>query len=113
VVLGTFGLPIEAGTRVLPFLAFALRRHLEQFPSTANGLSRSEEQALEAISGGSNSPGETFAANQEREEAVFLSDAVFVSYLNDLSEAREPLVLFEGVGPATGVYREDPVREHL
>ena len=34
---------IEAGTRALPFLAPALRRHLEQFPSTANGLSRSEE----------------------------------------------------------------------
>jgi hypothetical protein len=45
---------IEAGTRALPFLAPALRRHLEQFLSTVNGLSRSEEQALEAIAGGRN-----------------------------------------------------------
>lgn len=104
---------IEAGARALPFLASALRRHLEQFPSTANGLSRSEEQALEAIAGGSNTPGEAFAAHQEREEPVFLSDAVFASYLKDLSEAREPLVLFEGVGAATGVSRDDPVREDL
>jgi hypothetical protein len=104
---------IQAGARSLPFLASALRRHLEQFPSTVNGLSRSEEQALEAISGGSNTPGEAFAAIQEREEAVFLSDAVFVSHLNDLSAAREPLVLFEGVGPSTGVSRDDPVREDL
>jgi hypothetical protein len=109
VVLGV----IQAGARALPFLASALRRHLEQFPSTANGLSRSEEQALEAISGGCDTLGEAFAANQEHEEAVFLSDAVFVSYLNDLSEAREPLVLFEGVGPATDVSRDDPVREDL
>ena len=69
---------IEAGAQEpFPFLASALRRHLEQFPSTANGLSRSEEQALEAIAGGSNTSGEAFAAYQEREEPVFLSDAVF------------------------------------
>jgi hypothetical protein len=99
---------IQAGTRALPFLAPALRRHLEQFPSTANGLSRSEEQAIEAIAGGRSTPGEAFAAHQEREEPVFLSDAVFASYLKDLSGAREPLVLLEGDG-AIG----DPVREDL
>jgi hypothetical protein len=104
---------IQAGARDLPFLASALRRHLEQFPSTANGLSRTEEQALEAIAGGSNTPGEAFAAYQEHEEPVFLSDAVFASYLKDLSEAREPLMLFEGGGAATGVSRDDPVREDL
>jgi len=89
---------IEAGARDLPFLAPALRRHLEQFPSTTNGLSRSEERALEAIAGGSNTPVEAFAAYQEREEPVFLSDAVFVSYLQDLSATGEPLVLFKGGG---------------
>jgi hypothetical protein len=104
---------IEAGALALPFLASALHRHLEQFPSTANGLSRSEEQALEAIAGGSNTPDEAFVAYQEREEPVFLSDAVFASYLKDLSDARDPLVLFEGVGAATGVSRDDPVRGDL
>ena len=93
---------IEDGTRDLPFLASALRRHLEQFPSTANGLSRSEEQALEAIAGGGNTPAEAFAVYQEREEPVFLSDAVFASYLRDLSEAGEPLVRFGGGGTRTG-----------
>jgi len=95
---------IEGGTRELPFLASALRRHLEQFPSTANGLSRSEEQALEAIAGGSNTPGEAFAVYQEREEPVFISDAIFASYLRDLSEAGERLVRFEGGGTRTGVF---------
>jgi hypothetical protein len=104
---------IEAGTRALPFLASALRRHLEQFPSTANGLSRSEEQALEAIAGGSKTPGEAFAAYQENEEPLFLSDAVFATYLKDLGDAREPLVLFEGVETEVGVSRDDPVREDL
>jgi len=101
---------IQAGARDLPFLASALRRHLEQFPSTANGLSRSEEQALETIAGGSNTPGEAFAAYQEREEPVFLSDAVFASYLKDLSVAREPLVLFEG-GGEMGRPHADPLSE--
>jgi hypothetical protein len=78
---------IEAGTRALPFLASALLRHLEQFPSTVNGLSRSEEQALQAIAGGSSILAEAFVAYQEREEPVFLSDAVFASYLKDLSDA--------------------------
>ena len=99
---------IEAGVLALPFLAPALRRHLEQFPSTANGLSRSEEQALEAIAGGSNTPEEAFVAHQEREEPVFLSDALFASYLKDLSDAREPLVLLEG-----GERIIDPAREGL
>ena len=103
---------IEAGTRALPFLAPALRRHLEQFPSTANGLSRSEEQALEAIAGGKGTLGGVFAAHQEREEPLFLSDTVFASYLKDLSDAREPLVLLEG-GGRIGDPPTDPVREGL
>ena len=103
---------IEAGARNLPFLASALRRHLEQLPSTANGLSRSEELALGAIAGGSKTPGEAFAAYQEHEEPVFLSDAVFASYLRDLAEAREPLVLFEG-GGEMGRPHADPLWEDL
>jgi hypothetical protein len=104
---------IEAGARDLPFLVPALRRHLEQFPSTANGLSRSEEQALEAIARGSHTPGEAFAAYQEREEPVFLSDAVFASYLQVLSEAEEPLVRFRGGGTEIDVSDDDPGREDL
>ncbi len=101
---------IEAGTPALPFLAPALRRHLEQFPSTVNGLSRSEEQALEAIADGKSTLEEAFAAHQEREEPMFLSDTVFASYLEDLSDAREPLVLLEG-GGRIGDPPTDPVRE--
>jgi len=80
----------------LPFLAGALFRHLEQFPSTKNGLSRSEEQALEAVSDGATVLHEAFvASHQEREVPIFLADTVFASYLEDLSAAREPLVLLE------------------
>lgn len=88
---------LSEDTSALPFLAGALLRHLEQFPSTENGLSRSEEHALGAISDGTTVLHEAFvASHQEREEPIFLADIVFASYLEDLSAAREPLVLLEG-----------------
>jgi hypothetical protein len=39
-------------TDQLPYLASALTRHLEEFPSSRNGLSRSERQILEALQDG-------------------------------------------------------------
>jgi hypothetical protein len=88
---------LDEDTSALPFLRLALLRHLQQFPSTENGLSRSERQALEAISGGKVVLREAYiASHQEREDPVFLGDTVFASYLEDLSAAEEPLVVFEG-----------------
>jgi hypothetical protein len=39
---------LRQDSSALPFLSGALWRHLQQFPSKRNGLSRSEHQALEA-----------------------------------------------------------------
>jgi hypothetical protein len=84
---------LQRDTSALPFLGSALRRHLQEFPSVANGLSRSEAQALEAIARGVTRLGDVYvAAHQEREEAIFLGDVVFAWYVEALSEAREPLV---------------------
>lgn len=78
----------------LPHLGNALQRHLQEFPSVRNGLSRSEIQALEAIDGGNTSLREAFIkAHHEREEAIFLGDTVFASYLARLSQGEYPLVL--------------------
>ncbi|MEX1181679.1 MAG: hypothetical protein WEF86_00480 [Gemmatimonadota bacterium] len=82
-------------TSVLPFLSAALLRHLEQFPSTVNGLSRTESQALESLVDGGRTLSEAFVASQSREEARFLGDSVFVMYLEELSNRREPLVTLE------------------
>jgi hypothetical protein len=83
----------------LPFLGPALRRHLEQFPSTFNGLSRSEHQALEAIAGGATSVRAAFVESQRREDPFFLGDLVFASYMTDLSRGASPLVVLAGGGP--------------
>jgi hypothetical protein len=81
-------------TAELPFLRAALRRHLQQFPSVSGGLSRSEAQALGAVAAGITRLREVYVASHHRQEdAVFLGDTVFAWYVEELSQAREPLVV--------------------
>ena len=69
---------IATDTSALPFLAAALRRHLQQFPSVDNGLSRTEQQALLVIhEHGPLSGGQLFVAVQHQEEQVFMGDSSF------------------------------------
>ncbi|HKS07440.1 MAG TPA: DUF1835 domain-containing protein [Gemmatimonadaceae bacterium] len=86
-------------TAALPFLAAALRRHLEQFPSTRNGLARAESQALDAIARGVKTLGDAFVAS--REDPVYLGDLSFAMYVASLSNTREPLLLTSDGGKLT------------
>jgi hypothetical protein len=83
---------LAANTSALPYLAGALRRRLEQFPSTRNGLSRSERQILEILSAGPHTFSAAFSAAADREEAVFLGDCVFWRYIERMRDAKTPLV---------------------
>lgn len=84
---------IATDTSALPFLATALRRHLEQFPSVDNGLSRTERQAFWVIhEHGSLSGGQLFVAVQRQEEQVFMGDSSFYRMMADLSKARHSLI---------------------
>lgn len=87
---------LRRDSSALPFLSGALWRHLQQFPSKRNGLSRSEHQALEVIAGGVTTVDQVYrASHHDREEATFLGDSTFALYLERLSTGREPLVLWE------------------
>lgn len=87
---------LQQESSALPFLASALRRHLQQFPSQKNGLSRSENQALEVIASGATTLGQVYRqSHHDREEAVFLGDDTFAVYVERLSAGRKPLVLWE------------------
>jgi hypothetical protein len=91
----------------LPFLAPALRRLLEEYPSTRTGLSRSEQQALEAIAAGADAIGEAFrASHHDLEDAIFLGDTVFAGYLERMSRVPVPLVAWED-GTAIAAPRSD------
>jgi Domain of unknown function (DUF1835) len=77
----------------LPYLAQALQRLLEELPSAYNGLARSEQQILEALSRGTLKADALFRrAHHEREPALFLGDTVFASYLARLAAGYDPLI---------------------
>jgi hypothetical protein len=91
---------VKSGFPDHAYLGAALFRLLQQFPSTHNGLSRSEQNALEVIAAGRSRLGEAFvASHHEREEEIFLGDRVFASYLEGLSVAERPLLLLEDGTP--------------
>ena len=79
-------------TSPLPFLAGALRRHLEEFPAVANGLSRSERQILIAVSAGAATFEEVFRATQAMEERVYMGDSSFDRILRELAAPPRPLL---------------------
>jgi hypothetical protein len=77
-------------TAALPFLGAALRRHLEEFPWTTDGLSRTERQIMQALRDGAATFQEVFRKTQELEDPVFLGDVVLAWHLDRL--AKESLV---------------------
>jgi Domain of unknown function (DUF1835) len=79
-------------TPQLPFLAPALRRLLEELPSAANGLSRTERHALHTVAAGAQSPPAAFVAAQRLEEAPFLGDSWFYRALSSLGQGETRLV---------------------
>ena len=76
----------------LPYLAAALRRHLEQFPAVDDGLSRTERETLGLLAKRPRDAGELFRETQAREAAPFLSDAAFHLHLERLMSGARPLV---------------------
>jgi hypothetical protein len=77
----------------LPHLRPALLRHLEQFPSMANGLSRTEQQAMETIAGGITSVRQVYQASHHgREAAIFMGDAAFIAHIDSLLRSSRPLL---------------------
>jgi RNA polymerase sigma factor (sigma-70 family) len=88
---------LAAGTTPLPFLAGAFERLLEEFPSTHNGLARSEQQALTAVAeSGSTTAGRMFLAIQNMEERSFMGDTSFWRILTRLAAEPHPLLHISG-----------------
>ncbi len=69
-------------TTSLPFLAAAIRRHLEEFPWTTDGLSRTQRQIGEALKDGPLPLPELF--RRTHEEPAFLGDTVLAWYVERL-----------------------------
>jgi hypothetical protein len=83
----------HSDTSALPFLSGALQRFLEEYPSTQNGLPRTERQILSVLASGPKSPGDLFlAATYPFEERVFMGDSTFWARVKGLKSGPHPLV---------------------
>jgi hypothetical protein len=75
---------LRRDTSALPFLAGALPRHWQQFPSVENGLGRTERQILEAVDAGHRDFHSLFVADRQREERIFMGDSTLKRYIDCL-----------------------------
>src|SRR5215471_11157642 len=87
-------------TSALPFLADALRRHLQQFPSVEGGLARTERQILQVASEGGHTFESIFRREQQMEERIFMGDSSLHRWVRGLIDCRHQLLSLDG-----GVYR--------
>jgi hypothetical protein len=84
---------------VLPFLKPALRRFLEEYPSTFNGLSRTAHALLSALHDERMESGALFQRVQELEERPFMGDWGFFGVVRTLSATRVPLLSLSSAEP--------------
>ncbi|MBY8976156.1 hypothetical protein KHP62_10085 [Rhodobacteraceae bacterium NNCM2] len=92
---------VEGDLAEMPFLRAALLRHIEEYPSTRNGLSRTEEQILSLAADGVGDPVALFVQNMARETALFMGDWRTFSIIDAL--CRTGLLICE-----TGHFRHPP-----
>jgi hypothetical protein len=74
----------------LTYLRPCFARWLEEFPSTTNGLSRTENQLLRAAAAGMQDAREIYMASSRAEEAIFMGDSSAFALLDRLSEGKTP-----------------------
>lgn len=86
-------------TSALPFLAAALRRHLEEFPSDLNGLSKSEQRLMEQASGGPVDLRAAFPRMHEGERGYYITDLSFVDRATELAAAAPALIALRAQRP--------------
>lgn len=75
--------------RALPFLAGALGRFLEEYPSPVDGLSRTERQLLRVARDGARSRRDLYRESQKLETCVWGDASVFIR-LDDLASGQAP-----------------------
>lgn len=90
-------------TRALPFLAGALQRFLEEYPSVGTGLPRTEHQILELLAAQTLTPERLFVMQARLEERVFMGDTTFWLRVMDLAAGDTPLVALDVETPGERV----------
>ncbi len=86
---------LDGDTSALPFLAAALRRHLEEFPWTGDGLSRTERRLLELLAPGPTTLGAIFPRMHELETDFYIADLSFLGVAMGLAAEPPGLIAIE------------------
>ena len=97
------------GDPTYEFLADALKRFLEEYPSTRNGMSRSADAILQALIEAPLVGHELFVRTQARYARTFMGDLTLFGLVNRLASARVPLVTIEGTTSSAGDVRRGRV----
>ena len=87
---------ISGDCSALPYLAAAMRRRLEDFPSVRNGLSRTQRQLLTAIADGAHTLGELCTIVSKMEGRPFWGDMGIWTIADELATAATPLLAATG-----------------
>ena len=83
---------LQTDLSALPFLGPALARHLEEFPSERDGLSRSERRMLEQAIDGPAAIHAAFPRMHQGETAYYIADSWFFDRARDLAGASPALM---------------------
>jgi len=86
----------RSDTAALPYLAPALERFLQEYPSRTDGLSRSERRILEVASAGPITLAAAFPRMHEGESAYYVTDLSFPALVATLSRTSPALLSVEG-----------------
>jgi len=81
--------------QALPFLSAALRRFLEEYPWTGDGLSRSERRLLELADPGPTDLIAAFPRMHEGEKAYFITDGSMLSLVETFSRTTPALLTYD------------------
>ena len=76
----------------LPFLAAALKRFFEEYPSTTDGLSRTERRLLRLAAPGPLDLWAAFPRMHDGEDAYYITDISLAALVETLSSAPVPLI---------------------
>jgi hypothetical protein len=77
----------------LPFLKAALHRHLEEFPWTTDGLSRTERRVMELAQAEPIAFGDAFPRVHDGETAFYIADSSLQDVIDRLAEASPSLMV--------------------
>jgi hypothetical protein len=84
----------HADTAAMPYLSAAITRFLQEFPWTADGLSRTERRLLRLAYPGSISLSVAFPRMHQGEDAYYVTDLSLMSLAEALSRTLPPLLAF-------------------